>query len=214
MDENVILSTKAPASGKIDFFQALSGVFLALFTLMHGIFLGTVLISPHVMNGLGWFLEVTYLAQIGAPFILLVVVTHFLLAARKMPFNVGSLRTFYTHARTMKHSDTWLWLVQVVTAVILLVLVSIHVYTIMTNLPISAESSALREQNGWTSFYLILLTCVGLHLGIGLFRVSVKFGFITAATRSLWTQRMWALVIAYILLGLACIIRFNTLSLV
>jgi len=204
---------KTTTSGRVDLAQAFTGVVLAIFTLMHAIFVGTVIISPSIMNAFGWFLELIYLAQIGAPIILIIMIAHFLLAARKMPVRLGELSVFYNHAKRMRHSETWLWLVQVITAIIILVMVSIHVYTMWMNLPITAESSALREQNGWTPFYIIMMICVGLHLGIGLFRVGVKYGFICAENRSLWVKRTWILIGTYIALGFATIIRFHFIAL-
>ncbi len=204
--------SKTTLSGRMDFAQAASGVILALFTLMHLVFVSTVLLSPNIMNGLGWILEELYLAQIGGPIILLLMVAHFILAARKMPFQVGTLPVFFRHAKTMKHCDTWLWLVQVVTAVVVLVMVSIHIYVILASLPITAETSALREQTGWTPFYFVLLICVGIHLGIGLFRVGVKYGLITDANRCVWTKRTWYLIGAYVALGCLTMIRFHFIS--
>ena len=96
---------KTTISGRVDLAQALTGVVLALFTLMHAVFLSTVIISPHLMNGLGWLLEITYLAQIGAPLIFLLVIAHFLLATRKLPVRLGELPVFYDHAKRMRHSD-------------------------------------------------------------------------------------------------------------
>ncbi len=203
---------KSPVPGRMDFVQAVSGVLLALFTLMHLVFVSTVLISPSLMNGLGWVLEELYLAQVGGPLILLLMVLHFVIAARKMPFQVGSLPVFIRHAKEMRHCDTSLWLAQVATAIVVLVMVSIHVYVILDSLPITAETSAMREQNGWTPFYLLLLICVGVHLGIGLFRVGVKYGYITEATRALWTRRTWCLIGAYIALGILTIVRFHYIS--
>ncbi len=214
MDKAVSIDSlaKTTLSGRMDFAQAVSGIILALFTLMHLIFVSTVLISPKLMDGLGFILEELYLAQVGGPLILLLMLAHFILAARKMPFQVGSLPVFYRHAKAMKHCDTWLWLLQVITAIAVLVMVSIHVYVILDSLPITAQTSALREQSGWTPFYCILLICVGIHLGIGLFRVGVKYGYITDANRTKWVKRTWYLIGAYIALGVLTMIRFHFIS--
>ncbi len=206
--------SKTTLSGRMDFAQAVSGVILALFTLMHLVFVSSVLLSPSIMNGLGWVLEELYLAQVGGPIILLLMVAHFILAARKMPFQVGALPVFFRHAKSMKHCDTWLWLAQVITAVVVLVMVSIHVYVVLASLPITAETSALREQTGWTPFYFVLLICVGIHLGIGLFRVGVKYGLITDVNRCLWAKRTWYLIGAYVALGCLTMIRFHFISVV
>ncbi|MFI3271983.1 MAG: succinate dehydrogenase/fumarate reductase cytochrome b subunit [Pseudomonadota bacterium] len=203
---------KSPLSGRMDFFQALTGVILALFTLMHLVFVSTVIISPSIMNGLAWLLEELYLVQIFGPLLFLAMIVHFIIAARKMPFQVGTLPIFIKHSKEMNHVDTWAWLVQVATAIIVLVMASIHMYVIMDSLPISAVESAAREQNGWTPFYLVFLVSVGLHLTIGLFRVGVKFGLITEANRELWKKRTQYLVLGYIALGILAIIRFHFIT--
>ncbi len=214
MDGTVSISSfsKSSLPGRMDFAQAITGAILAVFTLVHLVFVSTVLISPSLMNGLGWLLEELYLAQIGGPLILLIMIVHFVIAARKMPFQVGTLPVFFRHAKDMKHCDTWLWLAQAITAILLLVMVTSHVYIILTSLPITAETSAMREQGGWSPFYFVLLICVGIHLGIGLFRIGVKYGYITAETRALWTKRTWYLIAAYVGLGVLTMIRFHFIS--
>lgn len=204
--------SKTNVSGYTDVAQAVTGVILALFTLTHSLFVGTVLISPKLMDNLGWLLEVTFLAHIVAPLILLIMLVHFLIAARKMPVRLGELQVMIHHAKRMKHCDTWLWLVQVATAIIVLVLVCIHIYNIAMNFPITSEVSALRAQSGGWIFYPVLLFCVGLHLVIGLFRVGVKYGFIKAEQRELWTKRMWILLGVYCALGLMSTIRFHFIA--
>ncbi len=204
--------SKSPLPGRMDFAQAITGAILALFTLMHLIFVSTVLISPSLMDGLGWVLEELYLAQVGGPLILLIMIVHFVIAARKMPFQVGTLPVFLRHAKDMKHCDTSLWLAQVATAILLLVMVTSHIYVILTSLPITAETSAMREQGGWTPFYFVLLICVGIHLGIGLFRIGVKYGYITAENRAKWTKRTWVLIVAYVGLGILTMIRFHFIN--
>lgn len=84
------------------------------------------------MDSLAVFLETSYLAQIGGPIILLVMILHFILAARKMPFSPLELREFWRQAKMMHHMDTWLWLVQVVTAIVILVMASAHVINILS----------------------------------------------------------------------------------
>lgn len=204
---------KSSLSGRMEAAQALSGVLLALFTLIHLLLVSTVLISPHLMDGLGRLLEALWLAQIGGPCILLLMIVHFVLAARKMPFQVGALPVFWSHSKEMRHSETGLWLVQVATALVVLVLGSIHVYTALAGLPITAASSAAREQGGWAPFYVVLLLCVGIHMGIGLFRVGAKYGYVTAADRALWLRRAWYLIAGYVGLGLLTMVRFHLMSL-
>lgn len=197
--------------GRLDFAQALSGVVLALFVLAHAVFVGSVIISPSLMDGVGIFFEATYLAQLGGPLLFLLMLFHFVLAARKMPLRTGELLTFRAHAAAMKHTDTWLWLVQVATALIVLVLASIHMYEVLASLPIEAVKSAAREHSR-AAFYLLLLLAAGLHLVIGLYRVGIKYGYISGAARALWFRRAGWLFAAYCGLGVLAMIRFRLMD--
>ena len=177
------------SAGRLDFLQALSGVLLILFLWAHMILVSSVVISPKIMNGIAWFFEATFMAQIGGPAILLLMVFHFIIAARKMPFRTGELCEFWKHAKMMRHKDTWLWLVQVASAIVILVLASIHIYTVLSSLPISAIQSAGRVQSGWLGFYLLLLPMAELHVGVGFYRLGVKYGYITRESRSRFQRR-------------------------
>ena len=126
-------------SGYTDVIQMLTGVLLCCFVLMHMVLVSSVILSPKIMDSLAVFLETSYLAQIGGPIILLVMILHFILAARKMPFSPLELREFWRQAKMMHHMDTWLWLVQVATAIVILVMASAHVINVLSNLPISAN---------------------------------------------------------------------------
>ncbi|MBU4606398.1 MAG: succinate dehydrogenase/fumarate reductase cytochrome b subunit, partial [Proteobacteria bacterium] len=65
----------------------------------------------------------------------------------------------------------------------------------------------------WGVFYLILLPMVELHVGIGFYRIAVKWGFIKRATRKGFHrfENIWTGV--FILIGLVTIIRLWTLPL-
>ena len=199
-------------SGYTDVVQMLTGVLLCLFVFMHMLLVSSVILSPNLMNGIAGFLETSYLAQIGGPILLLVIVLHFILAARKMPFSPVELREFWRQARMMHHLDTWLWLVQVVTAIIILVLASAHVINTLSNLPISAQKSAAAIQGGMVPFYLLLFAAVDLHIAIGLYRIGVKFGILTRENRLQWRKYALYLVIGLALLSLATHYSFATLA--
>ena len=77
---------KNKLSGRLDFLQMVSGVLLILFLWSHLVLVSSVILGPGVMNALAWFFEATYMAQIGGPIIFLLMLLHFLLAGRKMPF--------------------------------------------------------------------------------------------------------------------------------
>lgn len=222
MTQTVSFSTSCgdSATGKIqcarprrtDFWQALSGVLLIIFILMHALFVSSVLISPKLENAIAWLLETIGIAYIAGPAVLALMVWHFWLVARKMPFRQGELCVFWQHARAMRHQDTWLWLVQVITGVIVIVMVSIHLYAMMTAWPHTAEHSAQRVQSGWLTFYLVLLPAVQLHMGIGFYRLGVKYGYITSAKRKRGWQYACILMGTLIVLGVLTLLRHSYLT--
>ena len=189
-------------SGYTDVIQMLTGVLLCCFVLMHMVLVSSVILSPKIMDSLAVFLETSYLAQIGGPIILLVMILHFILAARKMPFS----------PLEMHHMDTWLWLVQVATAIVILVMASAHVINILSNLPISADKSAAAIQGGMVPFYLVLFAALDLHIAIGLYRVGVKFGILNRENRLKWRKYALYLVIGLALLSLATHYSFATMA--
>jgi len=173
----------------------------------------SVIISPKVMDAIAWFFEATYMAQIGGPIIFLVFIGHFILAARKIPFTADGQETAWAHAKMLRHRDTWLWIVQVGTAMIVLVMGAIHMWVVLTDLPIEAAKSAARVQSGgWLWFYLVLLPMIELHVGIGAYRIGVKWGFITRANRSTAKKIEIGMFCGFMIIGLITLWVFATMS--
>lgn len=192
---------------RLDFWQAISGAILALFICVHLLLEGSVVISPHITNWIGWILEETYVAQIAAPVLILLIVFHFWIAARKMPFRSGELQTYFAHSKELRDPDTTLWLVQVFTAVIILVGAFFHVYTVMAEMPITVAKSAERLHMGWVMFFVFFLPACILHTGIGIYRIGVKYGFISKARRQFWRKTIWIIMGCYLVLGCCSITR-------
>ncbi|MCD7984581.1 MAG: succinate dehydrogenase/fumarate reductase transmembrane subunit [Desulfovibrio sp.] len=197
----------ADARTRLDFWQDASGALLALFVCVHLILEGSVVLSPALTNGIAWLLEATFLTQVVAPVIILLVVFHFWIAARKMPFRANELAIFVRHSRSLREADTWLWLVQVFTAVVILVGVFFHVYTVMTNLPINVAASVKRLHDGWLAFYVVFLPCVILHTGIGVYRLAVKYGVCVKVARDRWRKWIWIVMGCYLVLGALALAR-------
>lgn len=197
----------ADARTRLDFWQAASGALLAFFICVHLVLEGSVVLSPTLTNGIAWLLETTYLAQIGAPIIVLLILFHFFIAARKMPFRANELGIFVRHSKSLKDFDTWLWLVQVFTAIVILAGAFFHVYTVMTDLPINVAGSVKRLHSGWLAFFVVFLPCVILHTGIGIYRLAVKFGICCKATRAAWRKWTWVIMGCYLLLGTLALTR-------
>lgn len=197
----------------LDWLQMFSGVALIIFIFMHMSLISSVIINPKIMDNIANTYEENYMAQIGGSIIFLLFLFHFYLTARKIPFRLEGQKTIWGHAKMMNHRDTWLWVVQVVSAMLILVMGSIHMWTVLSDLPISAARSAARIQSGpWLYFYLLLAPLVVLHVVAGFYRIAVKWGFIKNAQRAKLNRFAIGLAVTFICLGLATIIRFMTLN--
>ena len=213
IDTTIYVRSSGVTSALLDWLQMLTGVGLILFMWSHMVLVASVNLGPGVMNTIAKFFEDTYMAQVGGPLIGATFLLHFILAARKVPFRVEHQSTIWKHARMLHHLDTWLWLIQAFTAMIILIMGSIHMWTVLTDLPITAAKSAARIQGGfWLVFYLILLPMVELHVGIGFYRIGVKWGFIKRSNRKGLKRFENILTGIFIFIGLITIIRFMTLS--
>jgi fumarate reductase subunit C len=196
----------------LDFLQMLTGVGLILFMWSHMILVASINLGAGTMNTLAQFLEDTYMAQTGGPLIAAVFLIHFILAARKLPFRSPEQKAIWEHSRRLHHLDTWLWVIQAATAMIVLIMGSIHIWTVLTNLPITAAKSAARIQGGfWLVFYMILLPMIELHVGIGFYRIGVKWGIITRSNRPFYKRFENILTLIFLIIGFVTLVTFYTL---
>jgi fumarate reductase subunit C len=199
--------------GVLDWLQMLTGAGLVLFMWCHMLLVSSVVISPNLMNAIANFFEVTFMAQLGGPLVFLGFLLHFALAARKIPFRVKGQTTIWEHAKMMRHRDTWLWVVQAVTAMIILIMGAIHMWVVLNDLPITAAKSAARmQQFWWFVFYMILLPCVELHVSVGFYRIGVKWGVIKAEGRGRAKKFEGWLFGIFMTIGVITLIRFVTLG--
>jgi len=213
VDSTLHVPKPSQAAAYMDWLQMLSGAGLVLFMWSHMILVSSVILGPGVMNTLAEFFEATYMAQVGGPMIGLTFLLHFVLAARKVPFRLDEQKSIWAHAKTLRHTDTWLWLVQAGSAMVILIMGSVHMWVVLTDLPISAAKSAARVADGWwLLFYLILLPLVELHVGIGFYRIGVKWGFIKRNTRKKMKRFENVLTLVMITIGVLTLIRFLLLA--
>lgn len=213
VDTTIYIQVPGRTSAYLDWLQMLTGAGLILFMWSHMVLVASVNLGASAMNTLAYFFEATYMAQVGGPLIGATLLFHFVLAARKIPFRAEQQAAIWKHGKTLHHLDTWLWLIQAFTAMVILIMGSIHMWTVLTDLPITAAKSAERIQGGfWLVFYLILLPMVELHVGIGFYRIAVKWGFIKRNTRKGFKKFENILTGVFILIGLITLIRFMTLS--
>lgn len=215
MAVNTTTYVRSPSrtSAYLDWLQMLTGAALILFMWSHMILVASVILGAGVMNALAGFLEETYMAQVGGPIIGCIFLFHFILAARKVPFRAEQQSTIWKLSRQLRHTDTYLWLVQATSAMIILIMGSIHMWTVLTDLPITAAKSAARIQGGfWFVFYLILLPIVELHVGIGFYRIAVKWGFARRKDRKKFKKLENYLTAIFIAIGLIALLRFLLLK--
>jgi fumarate reductase subunit C len=204
--------TPVRTAAVLDTLQMLTGVALIGFMWSHMVLVASVNLGAGVMNAIARLLEETYLAQVGGPVIALLFLGHFVLAARKLPFRSDEQVRMWKHSRRFHHPDTWLWMIQAGTAMVILIMGSIHMWTVLTDLPITAAKSAARIQGGfWLLFYMILLPMVELHVGIGFYRIGVKWGWITRDTRNRLQRFENKLTLAFILIGALTLFTFYRL---
>ncbi len=202
------------SSKKLEFYQVATGILLTCFIFGHLLLVSSILLGVNFFNALAYFLEVTYIELLILPIILLIMFTHFIVAARKFPFRQGELVAMYKHSKSMKHAATWAWSIQAITAIALLALASTHIFQVLLDLPITAEKSAARMQaDGATLFYSALLFCSWLHVGIGIFRLGVKYGYITAENRSCCAKKLAIVIALCIFLGFLAEIMYNSIDL-
>jgi len=213
VESTTYVSAPSRNAAYLDWIQMLTGVALILFMWSHMILVASVNLGAGVMNALARFLEETYMAQVGGPIIAGIFLLHFILAARKVPFRVDQQATIWKLSRRLRHTDTYLWLVQAITAMIILIMGCIHMWTVLTDLPITAAKSAARIQGGfWLAFYLILLPMVELHVGIGFYRIAVKWGFSRRHNRKKYKRFEIYLTLIFIGIGLITLLRFLLLK--
>lgn len=177
------------ASSLLDITFTLSGVGLALFMVTHTSFLSTIIGGPGVLNSLSEFLERYHLVQVGWPFLVVLALVHIVLSLRRAPATFRQQRLLWRQSRGLGHLDTVTWAFQVLSALLLGILIAIHLWVNLTDLPVTAEkASAFVRDNMWFTIPFTLL--VAGHTAIGLYRAAVKWGVV---------PRRWA----YVALALA-----------
>jgi fumarate reductase subunit C len=175
----------------IDIAQSISGILLVGFLWMHMLFVGTIIISPELYDKLSVGLDKYYLAQVGIPGTVLLIIIHILLAGRRIPIRLRDMRISWRVANMINHFDTWVWIGQIITALFIGIMASIHIWLVMTAWPIRAFTSASRVASLGPAdqsfggfyfpfmilFYLVLLVAGEYHAGFGLYRIFVKWGW-------------------------------------
>ncbi|WP_188149998.1 fumarate reductase cytochrome b subunit [Teredinibacter waterburyi] len=200
----------------MDMAQGATGLILVLFMWTHMFLVSSILLGKDAMYFVARLFEgepmlgkpYPILVSLFAVFILTLIVVHAVLALRKFPNSASQYRTLHQHLGNLKHADSSLWYVQVLTGFALFFLASVHLYQLITHpADIGPYASSDRVWSGrvWP-LYLILLFVVELHAGIGIYRLVIKWGLFLGdnakRNRKILHSIKWALTIFFIVLGL------------
>jgi fumarate reductase subunit C len=215
-------TAKSRWPARMDLAQSLSGLVLGLFMWGHMFFVSTILVSKDFMWTVTKTFEGYFVFGRGYPILVSIIVggisvvfvLHAFLAMRKFPANHTQYRNFMGHRAMLRHGDTTLWWVQVLTGFALFFLAAPHLFQmLMHSGDIGPYDSGDRMWTGhWWPLYLVLLFCVELHGGIGLYRLAVKWGWLQGDDPEVGRKRLktakWALTVFFLVLGLATLAAY------
>ena len=200
---------------RLDLAQSATGLVLALFMWGHMFFVSSILLGKDAMWRITKFFEGYFFFGTSYPWVVSVavagvialIVVHAALAVRKFPANFRQLATYRAHMRMMAHEDTTLWFWQLITGFAMFFLAPVHLYVMLSRPDrIGPFESADRvwSDHFWP-LYILLLLAVELHGGIGLYRLAVKWGWLSGpgadATRVRLKRLKWAITVFFLVLG-------------
>ena len=187
-----------------------SGLLLALFMWGHVILVGSILTGERGFDWIATMLEDYYIAQPAILAVFALFLVHAVYAARKIPAQLEERRRLQALAKGLRnsgreyvptrtehspfrpHLESMLWIWQVRTGFVILVLGSFHLVLIGIDIftplfgnitGLESISSTARVAAGLWIPYAILLLCVEFHASVGLYRLAIKWG------ADLWLSR-------------------------
>jgi len=180
-----------------------TGLVLALFMWGHVLLVGSILTGERGFDWMATMLEDYYIAQPTVAAIFTLFIVHAVLAARKIPAQLEERKRMIRLAKDLNrsgrekvatrrsnspftpHLESILWIWQVRTGMIILVLGSFHLILLGLDVftplfgevaGIESATSLARVSAGLWLPYGILLLCVEFHASVGLYRLAVKWG--------------------------------------
>lgn len=208
---------------KLDFIQSSTGLILGLFIMGHILFESSILISEEMMYKVTkmfegyYFLGETHPGIISflAAAIFTIFIVHAGVALRKFPADYRQYRIMKVHTAKMKHEDSSLWMIQVVTGFVMFFIGSVHLYGMLSDPsdigPYASSFRVVEEHMG--PLYLILLFSVVAHAFIGLYRLVLKWGFMegknSKKSRKIYKYMMRSMILIYIVLGTLSLAKYT-----
>ena len=211
---------------RYELISGLSGLGLALFMWGHMLLVGSILTGTKGFDWLAGFLEDYFIAQPTVVVITALFVIHAVTAARKIPAKLEERRRMQSVAKALKtsrpaglpdvdrtfhpHVDSMLWIWQVRTGLVLLVLGSFHILLLTVDVltpiygdivGIEAATSMERVAGGLWLPYAILLLCVEFHASVGLYRLAIKWGIGSSLSRKTLKRIEQVILVAFLGFG-------------
>ena len=216
---------KTPA--RLDFLQSFTGLILALFIVGHIMFEASILISNEMMYRVTIMFEGYYffgekypgIISFLAAAISVIFVLHAGIAMKKFPSSYRNYKVIRSHIKTMKHEDSSLWMIQVITGFMMFFMGSVHLFIMMAEPsdigPYASSHRVVQEYMG--ILYFMLLISVVSHAFIGLYRLALKWGFMegenTKVSRARFKFLMKAMIAIYIIVGLSSLAKYTYIGL-
>ncbi len=167
-----------------DVTQSVTGLILGLFLFCHMAFTSSVNFGKDLFANListsgGAFIggeEHLWMHVLFVGFIFVCVVLHAICALRRFPTSYHQCRDIKAHYRMLRHEDTTLWMVQLVTAFLLFLLVFPHLMGMLTNPGVfDPNLIGVHTYHNGLLYTLIFLVVTELHGMIGLYRLAMKW---------------------------------------
>ena len=201
----MIVSAQAAARRQLiyEFISGGTGLVLALFMWGHVVLVGSILTGERGFDWMATMLEDYYIAQPTVAAIFTLFIIHAVFAARKIPAQLEERKRMIELARGLNlsgrekvesrrsnspftpHLESMLWIWQVRTGMVILVLGSFHLMLLGLDVftplfgehaGIESATSLARVAAGLWLPYAVLLLCVEFHASVGLYRLAVKWG--------------------------------------
>ena len=201
---------------RLDLVQGATGLVLVVFMVVHMFLVSSILFGKDAMYTMTRILEGEFLfgrpypvlVSLVAAVVLAIFLLHALVAMWKMPASYRQYRVFWRHTHAIAHTDTSLWLLQVVTGLVLMFTATVHLYGMLMNpADIGPYASADRVVSGgmWP-LDLVLIFAVEVHGGIGLYRLIIKWDWFGSTASPQRRRRIRGLITTvvgfFVLLGL------------
>lgn len=205
----------SPWPARLELLQGASGLLLVLFMGLHLTFVSSILLGKDAFWSVarafeGYFLfgrAYPLLVSLLVVAVLALILVHTVLVLRKLPAGWRQYHAFRSHVRAMRHADTYLWWVQVITGFAMLFLAPVHLYDLLIEpgrIDPFGSADLVWSGRAWPML-LLLLICVAVHGMAGLYRLALKWGWPSFGdplrTRTILRRALWGLVIFFIVSG-------------